>query len=345
MKKTVREVAELTGGMIIGNPDDIISRVCGIDEAEAGDLTFVANPKYFNKLEATRATAVLCAPGTACPGKTLIHVANPYVAFGRVLSEFYPEESLSKGIHSGAWVEPNAVISDEAAILPGVYIGHHTLIARGAVLYPGVYIGPHCEIGEDSILYPNVSVYRHSIIGRRVVLHAGVVIGGDGFGFALPGSENTKIPQTGYVQIDDDVEIGANSTVDRGTMSRTWIQRNVKIDNLVQIAHNVVIGENSIITAQVGISGSTKLGRSVIIGGQAGLVGHINIGDGVMIAGQSGVHKDIPPNQIVAGSPHLPHREWLCLCAALPKLPEMRRMIRGLEKRIIELEEQLQKKL
>lgn len=330
--------------MITGNPDDVISGVCGIEDAESGDLTFVANPKYFNKLETTRATAVLCAPEITCPGKTLIHVANPYVAFGKVLSEFYPEEALSAGIHSGAWVEPDAVISDEATILPGTYIGHHALIARGVVLYPGVYIGPHCEIGEDSILYPNVSVYRHSIIGRRVVLHAGVVIGGDGFGFALPGSENTKIPQTGYVQIDDDVEIGANSTVDRGTMSRTWIQRNVKIDNLVQIAHNVVIGENSIIVAQAGISGSTKLGRSVIIGGQAGLVGHINIGDGVMIASQSGIHKDIPPNQVVAGSPHLPHREWLRMCAALPKLPETRRMIRGLEKRIIELEDQLKKK-
>jgi UDP-3-O-[3-hydroxymyristoyl] glucosamine N-acyltransferase len=341
LKKTIKEIAKLVGGTVSGDPDSMISGVRGIDEADNGDLTFVANPKYFKKLETTRATAALVTAGTISPGRTLIYVADPYVAFGKILAIFNPEETPLPGIRPGAWVDSTATVSQGACIFPGVYVSRNVRVADGVVLYPGVNIGTECEIGKQSILYPNVSIYRRTIIGQRVIIHAGVVIGGDGFGFAQPGSENIKIPQTGYVQIDDDVEIGANSTIDRGTMGKTWIQKNVKIDNLVQIAHNVVIGENSIIVAQVGISGSAKLGRGVIAGGQAGLVGHINIGDSVMIASQAGVHNDIPPNQIVAGSPHMPHREWLRMSAALPKVPEMRRKMHAMEKRIAELEKQL----
>ena len=185
---------------------------------------------------------------------------------------------------------------------PGLLSARGAKIGKGAVIYPGVFIGSNASIGEDSILYANVTVYHSCIIGKRVILHSGVVVGADGFGFASPGKDNTKIPQVGFVQIDDDVEIGANTTIDRATLGKTWIQRNVKIDNLVQIAHNVVIGENSVIAAQVGISGSTKLGKSVMVGGQAGMVGHINIGDNVMIAAGSGIHKDIKPGTIVAGA-------------------------------------------
>jgi UDP-3-O-[3-hydroxymyristoyl] glucosamine N-acyltransferase len=196
-------------------------------------------------------------------------------------------------------------------------------------------------VGEDSILYPNVTVYRRCLIGNRVILHAGVVVGSDGFGFANPGVENRKVPQVGIVQIDDEVEIQANTTIDRGTLGKTWIQRGVKIDNLVQIAHNVVIGENSIIVSQVGISGSTRLGKRVLIGGQAGLVGHINIGDNVMIAARAGVNKDIPASRIMSGTPAIPHTDWLRLSAHIQRLPEMHKTVLELKKKIEDLEKKL----
>jgi UDP-3-O-[3-hydroxymyristoyl] glucosamine N-acyltransferase len=226
-------------------------------------------------------------------------------------------------------------------VYAGAFVGKGAKIAEGAILYPGVYVGPGAVVGEGSILYPNVTVYRRCLIGKRVILHAGVVVGSDGFGFANPGLENRKVPQVGIVQIDDDVEIQANTTIDRGTLGRTWIQRGAKIDNLVQIAHNVVIGENSIIVSQVGISGSTRLGKRVIIGGQAGLVGHINVGDNVMIAAQAGITKDIPASRIMSGSPAIPHRDWLRLNAHILRLPEMHKTLSELTKKIEELEKKL----
>ncbi len=345
MRKTLNEIAAFLGGEVSGDGGVFVERIRGIDEAGAGDLTFVANRKYLKKLETTSASAILVAPGTACAGKNLLFIADPYIALGRLLSLFHPEEEEAPGIQAGACIEAGAEVSPEASIYPGVHICRGARIERKAVLYPGVFIGRDAVVGEASLLYPRVTIYRRCLIGRRVVLHAGVVIGSDGFGFARPGQENLKIPQVGHVQIDDDVEIGANTTIDRGTLGRTWIQRGVKIDNLVQIAHNVVIGEYSIIVAQVGISGSTQLGNGVVIGGQAGLVGHIRIGDHVMVAAQSGVHKDVRPHQIVAGTPHMPHREWLKMEACLPKLPEMREAIAALQRQISALEREKEKNL
>jgi len=343
VKKTLNEIAAFLDGSVSGDGESVIERVRGIDEAGPGDLTFVTNPKYRKKMETTGASAILVAPGTACAGKNLLTVGDPYVALGRLLALFHPEDEETAGISECATVEAGADVSPEAVVYPGVHICSGARVEKRAVLYPGVSIGKDAAVGEDSLLYPGVTVYRRCRIGRRVVLHAGVVVGSDGFGFALPGRENRKIPQVGYVQIDDDVEIGANTTIDRGTLGRTWIQRGVKIDNLVQIAHNVVIGEYSVIVAQVGISGSAQLGKGVVIGGQAGIVGHIRIGDGVMVAARSGVHKDIPPGQIVAGAPHMPHREWLKMEACLPKLPEMREVLADLQRRISALEKKTEK--
>jgi UDP-3-O-[3-hydroxymyristoyl] glucosamine N-acyltransferase len=343
--KTLNEIAALLGGYVSGDGEALIERIRGIDEAGTGDLTFLANRKYRKKLETTGASAILVTPGTACTGKNLLIIADPYIAIGRLLTLFHPEEEEIAGIHADAWIEAGADVSPEAVIYPGVHICRGAQIGRKAVLYPGVFIGRDAVVGEASLLYPHVTIYRRCLIGRRVILHAGVVVGSDGFGFAKPGQVNLKIPQVGYVQIDDDVEIGANTTIDRGTLGRTWIQRGVKIDNLVQIAHNVVIGEHSIIVAQVGISGSTQLGKGVVIGGQAGLVGHIRIGDHVMVAARSGVHKDIRPHQIVAGAPHMPHREWLKMEACLPKLPEMREALTALQRRVVALEERTEKEL
>jgi len=338
LKKTLTEIAEYLGGLVVGDGSIVIENICGIDEAGHGDLTFIANRKYISKLETTAASAVIVHPGTDGKGKNLIAVSDPYVAFGKVLALFHPEYEEQPGISSQAFIEDGAYVSDDAVIYPGVTVCQGARIERKAVLYPGVFIGREAVIGEGSVLHPNVTVYRRCLIGKQVIIHAGVVIGSDGFGFATPGAMNEKIPQVGIVQIDDDVEIGANTTIDRGTMGRTWIQKGVKIDNLVQIAHNVVIGEYSVIVSQVGISGSTKLGKGVIIGGQAGIVGHIQIGDHVMAAARAGIHKNIPPNSIVAGAPHRSHREWLRIEASIPRIPEMHRNIAGLLKRIETLE-------
>lgn len=268
VKMILNDLAVLLGGEVSGDDQVVIERIRGIEEAEEGDLTFIANPKYRKKLLTTRASAILVSPGTANPGKNLLLVPDPYVAMGKIVLLFHPEPQHLAGTSELAFVGEGAFISEEATIYPGVTVGKGARVERSAVLYPGVHLGDEVVVGEGSILYPNVVVYRRCLIGCRVILHAGVVVGSDGFGFARPGSENVKIPQVGVVQIDDDVEIGANTTIDRGTLGRTWIQRGVKIDNLVQIGHNVTVGENSIIVAQVGISGSTRLGRGVILGGR-----------------------------------------------------------------------------
>ncbi len=344
MEKTLSELAVLLDGKIIGDANTIITGINSLDEAINGEISFLANPKYREQLVTTKASAILVKPGTESTGKNLLIVPDPYVAFGKLLEYFHGRPRPKAGIHPLAFIGENAIVSAEASIYPHVYVGARARIAKDVTLYPGVVIDCDVTIGEGSVVYPNVTVYRGSIIGKRVILHGGVVIGSDGFGFAMPGQENRKIPQVGVVQIDDDVEIGANTTIDRATLGRTWIQKGVKIDNLVQIAHNVVIGANSIIVAQVGISGSTKIGESVMIGGQAGVVGHLNIGDHAMIAAGAGIHKDIPPGQICAGSPQQPYREWRRVVASLPRLPEMRNNITALKRRVEVLENIIKEK-
>lgn len=338
------EIADILKGTVVGEGNVTIERIAAIDEAGPGELTFIANPHYREKLLTTRASAILVQPGTDCPGKNLIVVKDPYTALGKLLALLYPVETNPPGVSAQAFREEGAEISPEATIYAGVTVCRGAKVMRGAVLYPGVFVGRDAVIGEDSILHPNVCVYRNCLIGNRVILHAGVVVGADGFGYANPGVENLKIPQVGIVQIDDDVEVGANSTIDRATLGKTWIKRGVKIDNLVQIAHNVVIGEDSIIVSQVGISGSTRLGKGVVIGGQAGLTGHLAIGDHVQIGAQAGVIDDVPPGSIVSGTPHQPHREWLRVVATLTKLPEMRHILSLLSKRVEKLEEECKRK-
>jgi len=341
MEKKLSEIAALIGGTIQGDETVIIKNLRPIDEAGEHDLAFIANMKYFKMLATTGASAVLAPPGTTADGKNLILVKDPYAAFARLLGVFYPQDHGRTGVSPEAYIEAGAEVSDRATVFPRSFISAGAKIAAGAVIYPGVFIGRNVSVGENSILYANVSVYAGCIIGKRVILHSGVVIGADGFGFATPGADNAKVPQVGIVQIDDDVELGANTTVDRATMGKTWIQRNVKIDNLVQVAHNVVIGENSAIAAQTGISGSTKIGKSVMIGGQVGIVGHISIGDRVMIGASSGVHKDIPAGQIGGGAPFLPRKEWLKIEMTKLKLPDMRANLDKLVKQVEKLEEKI----
>ena len=341
MGKTLFEIATYLRATVVGDGNVEIRDIKGLDEAGEGDLAFLANPKYRKKIASTAASAILVSAPVEGTGKNFIVVKDPYGAFARLLSLFYPEEREFAGVSPDAFVDPDAVVAEGATVYAGAFVGRAARVGRGSVLYPGVYLGPGAAVGEDSILYPNVTVYRRCLIGSRVILHAGVVVGSDGFGFANPGAENLKVPQVGIVQIDDDVEIQANTTIDRGTLGKTWIQRGAKIDNLVQIAHNVVIGENSIVVAQVGISGSTRLGKRVIIGGQAGLVGHIHIGDNVMIAARAGINKDIPASRIMSGTPAIPHQEWLRLNAHIMRLPEMHKTVQELRKKIEELEKKL----
>ena len=338
MNKTIQEIAAMVGGSVVGDETKIIAHIRPIDEAGENDLTFIAGEKYFKMLNTTQAAAILVPPGLAAPGKNLIVVADPYVAFAKLLSVFYTVDHGPTGIHPDAIIEEGASVSPEATVMPRVFIGRGATIEKGAIIYPGVFIGRGTSIGEDTILYANVSVYHDCVIGKRVILHSGVVIGADGFGFAAPGQGNDKIPQVGIVQIDDDVELGANTTVDRATLGRTWIQRNVKVDNFVQIAHNVVIGENTAIAAQTGISGSTKIGRSVMIGGKVGIVGHISIGDGVRIAAGSNIHKDVPAGTVGGGTPFLPYKEWLLVELGKTKLPEIRSQLKKLIKQVEQLE-------
>jgi UDP-3-O-[3-hydroxymyristoyl] glucosamine N-acyltransferase len=341
MGMSLKEIARILGGTVIGRDDVVINNITSIEDANEGDLTFIANKKYLKKIKLTQASAILAPPQTVAEGKNLIIVADPYVSLGKLLTVFYPLEHGFKGISKGAYIEEGAVVSPEAHVFPAAFISRGVKLERGAVIYPGVYIGRNASIGENSVIYSNVTVYHSCIIGKRVILHSGVVIGADGFGFASPGISNAKIPQVGIVQIDDDVEIGANTTIDRATMGKTWIQRNVKIDNLVQVAHNVVIGENSVIAAQVGISGSAKLGKSVIVAGQTGIVGHISVGDNVMIGAASGIHKSIPSGQVGGGMPFMPYKEWLKVEGCKSKLPEMRSKVEQLTREVELLKKQI----
>ncbi len=341
MKKKLRELAEWVEGTVLGDEEVEISGVGSIEDAQTGEITFIAHPKYLPRLKETYASAVIVPTGIPQANKPLLCVANPQLAFTKILTLFSQKTYQPAGIDPHAWTSPTALLGNQLTIHPFVYIGDRCRIGDRVTLYPGVYVGEDSSIGEESILYPNVSIYPRTRIGKRVILHSGVVVGSDGFGYVKEGRKNVKIPQVGGVEIEDDVEIGSNTTVDRGTLGKTLIRRGVKIDNLVQVAHNVVIGEDSIIVAQVGIAGSTKIGSNVILAGQVGVVDHIEIGDNVMVGAQSGVSHNLAANQGYTGSPALPHREFLRAITTFPKLPEMRKTLMEIEKRLKKIEETL----
>ena len=335
----LEELARLVGGEVIGAPDIVITGVAGIKEAREGEITFLANSKYESYLATTRASAVIADRDGGSP-KPIIKVSNPYLAFLKVMSLFSADSSgrRQRGIHPTAIIEPSAAIGTDVSIGACCYIGEHAVLGARTTVLPLVCICDDAKIGEDCFIYPHVTVREQCEIGNRVILHAGVVIGSDGFGYAKDGELNRKIPQIGIVRIEDDVEIGANAAIDRATTDVTLIKRGVKIDNLVQIAHNVVVGENSILAAQVGVSGSTQLGRNVVLAGQAGLVGHIQIGDNAMVGAQGGVTKSIPANTKVSGYPAREHGLARKIYALIARLPELFREVGRLSKRVEALE-------
>jgi UDP-3-O-[3-hydroxymyristoyl] glucosamine N-acyltransferase len=341
MKKCLKELAALVGGTVAGDDEIEISGVAAIEVAQAGEITFIAHPRYLPKLAETKASAVIISKEITPSPKPLLCVSNPYLAFAKIFALFSQRPYQPKGIDPNAWISPTAQLGQEITIYPFALIGERCRIGDRVTLYPGVFVGEDSSIGEESVLFPNVSVYPGTMIGKRVILHSGVVVGADGFGYVKEGKKNVKIPQMGKVEIEDDVEIGANTTIDRATLGKTIIRRGVKIDNLVQVAHNVVVGEDSIIVAQVGIAGSTKIGSNVTLGGQVGVADHVEIGDNVMVGAQSGVPSDLTANQAYAGSPVLPHREWLRVVNVSSKLPEMRKILIEIEKRLKKIEETL----
>ena len=340
----LRDIAQFLGATIDGNPELEILRVAKIEEAGEGAVTFLANPKYARYLAATRASAVIVGPTVTVearpaelPPLALLRVADPYVGFVRVLARLHPPQPpLPPGIHPSAVIDPTASIGADARIGPHAVIGarclvgDRTMIAQCAVLCDDVNVGPDC------ILYPNVSVREGCVIGARCIIQPGAVIGSDGFGFApQPDGSFAKIPQMGIVVIEDDVEIGANTTVDRATLGETRIKKGAKLDNLIQVAHNVVIGENTVMAAQSGISGSTRIGKNVMVGGQVGFTGHIEVADGVKIGAQSGVHRSLTTvNGTYFGSPAYSHREAMRIYGTFPQLPELLATVRELVKRL-----------
>lgn len=344
MKKSLKELADHVGGEIFGDEGLVISGVSGIAEAKEGDITFVANPKYMEYLNTTGASAVIVSPEVEFDKKALIKIENPYLAFASVVTLMTEKSRDLFGISEGAHIHPDADIHPKTAIYPLAYVGKGAKVGEGSVVYPGVYIGEGAEVGKDSTLYPNVTLMDRCVIGDRVTIHSGTVIGSDGFGFAHGDAKRVKFPQVGIVRIDNDVEIGSNCSIDRAAMGATWIKSNVIMDNLIQIGHNVVIEEGSIIIAQVGISGSTKIGKNVILSGQAGLVGHIEIGDGVIATAKTGIPKDIPAGEVVSGYPAMPHRKWLKAMGAVSKLPDMRKEFERLKRDVEKLKESIEEK-
>lgn len=342
MRKTLKEIAELIGGEVVGDDGVIITGVAGIKEAYKGDITFLANPKYFPLIDKTRASAIITSTDIAKAPKPIIRTENPSLAFAKIISIVAPNEiTHPKGIHPSRVLGRNVTLGEAVAIGPYVVIGDNVCVGDNTIIYAGCFVGNDTRIGSDTLIYPNVSIRERIIIGSRVIIHSGAVIGSDGFGFVTIKGEHKKIPQTGTVQIGDDVEIGANVTIDRARFDKTFIGSGTKIDNLVQIAHNVVIGENSLIVAQVGIAGSTVIGKGVTLAGQSGLAGHITIGDGATVAARAGATKSVPADTIVSGFPAKPHDIAKRVNACVQNLPKLYATIAELKKKIKELEKKL----
>jgi UDP-3-O-[3-hydroxymyristoyl] glucosamine N-acyltransferase len=332
------EIGQAVDGRIVGSGDIAISGATSLDQAGPGDLSYVEGDRFVTAAVASKAAAFVVTRPITELSRPQVVVADPKYAFAVILQRFFVPRSQPRGIAEpiarGAEVEIGADVS----IWPFVTLGNRVKLGARVTLYPGVFIGDDSTVGDDSILYSNVTVREGCTIGRHVIVHSGTVIGSDGFGYVFHEGRHHKIPQLGGVTIEDDVELGANVTVDRATFGHTVIKRGAKVDNQVQIAHNVTIGEDTILVAQVGIAGSTKIGRHVMIGGQAGLADHIEVGDRAMIAASSGVNRSIPPGQVVSGTPAVPHEQSLKAHALFPRLPEFRQHLRELDRRVKTLE-------
>lgn len=345
MRKSLAEIAKAIGGRVVGDGTLIITGVSGIKEAKSGDLTFLANPKYLPMASTTMASAIVVGKDVTVEGKSVVQTDNPSLAFAQIVGML--KEDLTpkvKGIH------PTAIIAKDAKIGERVGIGPHVVVESGAsigddsIICANVFIGEKTSLGKKCLIYPNVTIREEITVGNNVIIHSGTVVGADGFGYAQMGDIHVKIPQTGVVIIEDDVELGANVCVDRARFDKTVVGKGTKVDNLVQIAHNVQIGENCLVIAQCGIAGSTTVGRSVILAGQSAVTGHIHIGDRTVVTAQAGVTKSLAGGMFVSGSPAADHREVMKIDAHKNRLPEYAKTIKDLKARVEALEEKLRTK-
>jgi UDP-3-O-[3-hydroxymyristoyl] glucosamine N-acyltransferase len=335
------EIAERIGARLEGAGEKELRAVRSLEDAGPDDLSFVLDARQASRLEASRAGAIILPDRLPCVGRPALRMGNPSLGFARALALFHPSDASVSGIHPSAVISPDAAVNRTASIGPLCVVGAGAQIGAGTSLLAQVHVGRDVRIGSDCRVFPHVTLREGVRLGDRVILHSGAVIGADGFGYAREGARYVKIPQVGCVVLEDDVEIGANVTIDRATLGETRIGRGTKIDNLVQIAHNVQVGEDTVIVAQVGISGSTRIGSRVTLAGQVGVVGHLTIGDDVIIGAQSGVSKDISAGTVVLGSPAVPHGEFKRQYASLAGLPALRKLVRAMERRLEELERRL----
>jgi UDP-3-O-[3-hydroxymyristoyl] glucosamine N-acyltransferase len=330
----LREIAGAVGGRLVGGDEVVIAGVSSLEEARPGDLAHVDGDRFTAAALASKASAFVVARPLCDVARPQLVVDNPRYAFVRIVERFFLAPRRSWGVAAEVVRGTDVEIGPDVSIGAFVTLGDRVRIGARVTLYPGVFVGDDVEIGEDSVLHPHVTVREGSVIGRRVIIHSGAVIGSDGFGYVQHEGRHHKIPQLGHVVVEDDVELGANVTVDRATFGRTVVGRGTKVDNLVQIAHNVTIGADTILVAQMGIAGSTRIGSHVMVGGQAGIGDHLEIGDGVMVAARSGVMRDVPAGQIVSGSPALPHGQSLRTHGLVLRLPELQRQLRELAEQV-----------
>lgn len=339
MEFTAATIAGFLGGEIVGNPDVKVSTVAKIEEGHEGALSFLANPKYEHYLYTTGSSIVLVNKSlvpSATVSATMIRVDNAYESFARLLQLVDQSRPRKQGIHPTAVIEPSAKIGNDVYIGAYTYIGDDSIVGDRCSVYPHVYIGDRTKVGDGSILYSGVKIYQECVVGQGCIIHAGTVIGSDGFGFA-PQSENEymKIPQLGNVIIEDQVEIGANVAIDRATMGSTIIRKGVKLDNLIQIGHNVEVGENTVMAALSGVAGSAKVGRNCMVGGQVGIVGHSSIANGTKIGAQSGIPGDVKKeNTVIIGYPAIDHKNFMRSSVIFKQLPELKHKVDNLEKEI-----------
>jgi len=335
---TLAQIHNVVGGELVGSPQASVTSLASFEEAGPNDLTFVTGDRMLKTSGPSVAGALLAHRRLAEITNPHIVVANPTLSFAQAAKAFFCPVAPPRGIDAAVVRGIDTQVGPDVSIWPGVTLGDRVRIGARVTLYPGVFVGNDTTIEDDTLLYPNVVVREGCTIGARVIIHSGTVIGSDGFGYVQDQGRHYKIPQLGGVTIEDDVELGANVTVDRATLGQTMIKQGTKVDNLVQIAHNVTIGAHSILVSQVGIAGSTRVGHHVMIGGQAGVADHIVIGDHVMIAARAGVNRNLEPNQIVSGAPVMPHEVWVKAQAVIPRLPELRQAIRTLEEKMKKIE-------
>jgi len=338
---TLAELAARVGGEVQGDGALRVEGVGPLEEAGPSQLSFFSNKKYRKAFEASRAGAVVVDAGTEVPaGRTVLRAPSAYLAFAKISTLFHPPREALPEVSPLAAVHPTAHVDPSAQVMPLACVGPGARVGARSIVFPGAHVGEEARVGEDCVVYHNVVIRERCVVGNRVILQPGCVIGSDGFGFALDlegdgrGPRHYKVPQVGVVVVEDDVEIGANACVDRATLGTTRVGRGAKIDNLVQIAHNVEVGPLSIIAAQVGIAGSAKLGMGVVVWGQAGVVGHVSIGDRAEILAQAGVGEDLEPGARVAGSPSTPDVQWARNSSVFNKLTEMRRELRELRREV-----------